>query len=198
VHAAEQQRPDVAAARDAWLESQPNLDPAKLIFIDETGATTKMARLYGRAPKGQRCVAAVPYGHWMTTTFVAGLRMGELAAPMLLDGPMDGDAFRAYVEKVLAPELSPGEIVIMDNLPSHKVHGIREAIEAVGAQLRYLPAYSPDLNPIEMAFSKLKAILKGVAARTHDDLWQAAADALNRFSPSDCKGYFTAAGYDAT
>lgn len=134
----------------------------------------------------------------MTTTFVAGLRMGELAAPMLLDGPMDGDAFRAYVEKVLVPELSPGEIVIMDNLPSHKVHGVREAIEAVGAQLRYLPAYSPDLNPIEMVFSKLKAILKGVAARTHDDLWQAAADALNRFSPSDCKGYFTAVGYDAT
>ena len=134
----------------------------------------------------------------MTTTFVAGLRLGALSAPMLLDGPMDGDAFRAYVEQVLAPELSPGEIVIMDNLPSHKVHGIREAIEAAGAELRYLPAYSPDLNPIEMAFSKLKAILKGVAARTRDHLWQTIADALNRFSPSDYKSYFRAAGYDAT
>jgi transposase len=156
-----------------------------------------MARLYGRAPKGERCVASVPHGHWMTTTFVAGLHIGGLSAPMLLDGPMDGDAFLAYVEQVLAPELSAGETVIMDNLPSHKVHGVREAIEAAGAKLRYLPSYSPDFNPIEMAFSKLKAILRAAAARTLDGLWQTVADALDRFTPEECRNYFAAAGYDA-
>ena len=119
-----------------------------------------MARLRGRAPKGQRCVASVPHGHWMTTTFVVGLRIDGLSAPMLLEGPMDGDAFLAYVEQVLAPTLAPDETVVMDNLPAHEVHGVRGAIEAVGAELRYLPAYSPDFNPIEMAFSKLKAILR--------------------------------------
>jgi transposase len=150
------------------------------------------------APKGQRCVAAIPHGHWMTTTFVAGLRIGSLSAPMLLDGPMDGDAFLAYVEQVLVPELSPGEIVIMDNLPSHKVHGVREAIEAAGAELRYLPPYSPDFNPIEMGFSKLKAILRAAVARTFDGLWQAVADALHRFTPAECRNYFAAAGYNAT
>jgi transposase len=197
-HAAEQQRADVANARKAWFDAQPDLDPEKLVFIDETGATTKMARLYGCAPKGQRCVAAIPHGHWMTTTFVAGLRIGSLSAPMLLDGPMDGDAFLAYVEQVLVPELSPGEIVIMDNLPSHKVHGVREAIEAAGAELRYLPPYSPDFNPIEMGFSKLKAILRAAVARTLDGLWQAVADALHRFTPTECRNYFAAAGYNAT
>jgi transposase len=196
-HAAEQQRPDVAAAREEWFEQQLDLDPAKLVFIDETGATTKMARLRGRAPKGQRCVAAIPHGHWMTTTFVAGLRIGGLSAPMLLDGPMDGDAFLAYVEQVLAPELAIGETVIMDNLPAHKVHGVREAIEAAGAALLYLPPYSPDFNPIEMAFSKLKAILRAAAERTVDGLWQTVANALDSFKPHECQNYFAAAGYDA-
>lgn len=167
------------------------------MFIDETGATTKMARLRGRAPKGQRCVAAIPHGHWMTTTFVAGLRIGGLSAPMLLDGPMDGDAFLAYVEQVLAPELAIGETVIMDNLPAHKVHGVREAIEAAGAALLYLPPYSPDFNPIEMAFSKLKAILRAAAERTVDGLWQTVANALDSFKPHECQNYFAAAGYDA-
>jgi transposase len=180
------------------MKRQHDLDPKTLVFIDETGATTKMARLHGRAPKGHRCIAAIPHGHWLTTTFVAGLRIGGLSAPMLLDGPMDGDAFLAYVEQVLVPELVPGEIVIMDNLPSHKVHGVREAIEAAGAALRYLPSYSPDLNPIEMAFSKLKAILRAAAERTVDGLWETVANALERFSPQECQNYLAAAGYGAT
>ncbi len=172
------------------------MDPGKLVFIDETGASTKMARLRGRARKGERCRAAIPHGHWKTTTFTAGLRLSGLAAPMLLDGPMNGDAFLAYVEQVLTPELEPDDIVIMDNLPAHKVTGVRQAIEAAGASLLYLPPYSPDFNPIEMAFSKLKAILRKAAARSIDDLWQVIADALDEFSQQDCRNYFTAAGYE--
>ena len=171
------------------------MDPGKLVFIDETGASTKMARLRGRARKGERCRAAIPHGHWKTTTFIAGLRLSGLAAPMLLNGPMNGDAFLAYVEQVLAPELEQNDIVIMDNLPAHKVTGVRQAIEKVGASLLYLPPYSPDFNPIEMAFSKLKAVLRKAAARSIDDLWQVIADALDEFSQQDCKNYFTAAGY---
>jgi transposase len=183
--------------RQEWFESQPDLDPERLVFIDETSASTKMARLYGRAPKGQRCRASVPHGHWKTTTFTAGLRLGGMAAPMVLDGPMNGDAFLAYVSQVLIPELTPGDIVIMDNLPAHKVAGVRDAIEAAGAGLIYLPPYSPDFNPIEMAFSKLKALLRAAAARTIPDLWQAIADAIKQFKPDECRNYFQAAGYDA-
>ena len=167
------------------------------MFIDETGLTTKMSRQYGRALQGLRCVASVPHGHWMTSTFVAGLRIDGMSAPMLLDGPMDGDAFLAYVEQVLAPSLDGSETVFMDNLPSHKVKGVREAIEARGATLRYLPAYSPDFNPIEMAFSKLKAILRAAGERTVDGLWSAVGKALDAFLPQDCKNYFKAAGYGA-
>ena len=185
------------AARGAWFEGQLDLDPARLIFIDETSASTKMARLYGRAPKGERCLAAIPHGHWKTTTFTAGLRIGGLTAPFVLDGPMDGDAFRAYVEHVLVADLTPGDVVVMDNLPAHKVHGVRQAIEAAGAILMYLPAYSPDFNPIEMAFSKFKALLRAAAARTIPDLWAAIRIALDAFMPSECQNYFTAAGYDA-
>jgi len=155
-----------------------------------------MARLRGWAVKGQRCRAAVPHGHWKTTTFTAGLRMDGLTAPMLLDGPMHGRAFRAYVEQVLVPELRPGDIVIMDNLPAHKVAGVRETIEAAGARLLYLPPYSPDFNPIEMAFSKLKALLRKTAARTVDDLWEAVAQSLDAFTPNECANYFAASGYD--
>jgi transposase len=150
----------VNAAREAWFEDQLDLDPTRIVFIDETAANTKMARLYGRAPRGERCRAPVPHGHWKTTTFTAGLRRDGIAAPMVLDGPMNGEAFLAYVEQALVPELRPGEVVIMDNLPAHKVHGVRQAIEAAGASLRYLPPYSPDFNPIEMAFAKLKALLR--------------------------------------
>jgi len=155
-----------------------------------------MARLRGWAAKGQRCRAAVPHGHWKTTTFTAGLRMDGISAPMLLDGPMHGHAFRAYVEQVLVPELRPGDIVIMDNLPAHKVAGVRETIEAAGARLLYLPPYSPDFNPIEMAFSKLKALLRKTAARTVDDLWDAVAQSLDAFTPNECANYFAASGYD--
>lgn len=157
-----------------------------------------MARLYGRAAKGLRCKAAIPHGHWTTTTFTGALRLSGMTAPMVLDGPMNGVAFRAYVEQVLAPTLAPGDIVVMDNLAAHKNSAIREAIEAVGAELRYLPPYSPDFNPIENAFAKLKAILRKTAARTLDDLWDAIGQALPRFSPDECANYFAAAGYGST
>lgn len=195
-HATEQQRPDVRARRQAWFDGQIDLQPARLIFIDETGASTKMARLRGWAPKGERCRASVPHGHWKTTTFTAGLRLDGMVAPWLLDGPMDGEAFLVYVRRVLAPELKPGDIVIMDNLPAHKVAGVREAIEAAGAGLLYLPPYSPDFNPIEMAFAKFKALLRKAAARTIKDLWDVVADSLNAFTPAECINYFAAAGYD--
>jgi len=155
-----------------------------------------MARLRGRALRGQRCRAAIPHGHWKTTTFTGALRLGGMTAPMVLDGPMNRAAFQAYVEQVLVPTLRRGETVIMDNLPAHKGSEVRRAIEAAGAALRYLPPYSPDLNPIENAFSKLKAVLRKAAARTIDGLWDAIRDALPRFTPQDCASYFTAAGYE--
>jgi transposase len=186
----------VQASRRAWFEGQPDLDPSKLIFIDETSASTKMARLRGRALRGERCRAPVPHGHWKTTTFTAGLRLDGLSAPMLLDGPMNGPAFLAYAEQVLAPQLRPGDIVIMDNLPAHKVSGVREVIHSTGASLLFLPPYSPDFNPIEMAFSKLKALLRKAAARSIDELWTTIAGCLHQFSPGECQNYFQAAGYD--
>ncbi len=182
--------------RRAWFESQPELDPERLVFIDETGASTKMARLRGRALRGERCRAAVPHGHWKTTTFTGALRLSGMTAPMVLDGPMNGAAFLAYVEQVLVPTLRPGDIVVMDNLPAHRMTGVRTAIEKAGAELRYLPPYSPDFNPIEMAFSKLKAFLKKTAARTVETLWSAIADAIPLFTPAECANYFSAAGYD--
>ncbi|WP_370468309.1 IS630 family transposase [Parvularcula maris] len=194
-HAAEQEREDVRLKRRFWFDAQADLDPDRLVFIDETSASTKMARLRGRAPRGERCVASVSHGHWKTTTFTAGLRLSGLVAPMVLDGPMDGAWFLAYVTRVLVPELRPGDTVVMDNLPAHKVTGVREAIEAVGARLLYLPPYSPDFNPIERAFSKLKALLRKAAARTVLDLWSAISDAIERFSPTECRSYFSAAGY---
>ena len=166
------------------------------MFIDETGASTKMARRYGRSPRGERCRASVPHGHWKTTTFVGALRLEGMTAPMILDGAMHGAAFLAYVEQVLAPTLSSGDIVIMDNLPAHKSTAVRQAIEATGAELRFLPPYSPDFNPIEMAFSKFKAFLKKTAARTVDDLWDAIACGIDMFTQTECENYFAAAGYD--
>ncbi len=157
-----------------------------------------MARRYGRALRGERCRAPVPHGHWKTTTFVGALRLEGMTAPMVLDGAMHGAAFLAYVEQVLAPTRSPGDIVIMDNLPAHKSAAARRAIEAVGAELRFLPPYSPDFNPIEMAFSKLKAFLKKTAARTVDDLSDAIALGIETFTPTECENYFAAAGYDRT
>jgi transposase len=167
-----------------------------LVCLDETGASTKMARLRGRAPRGERCRAPVPHGHWKTTTFTGALRLSGMTAPMVLDGPMNGAAFLAYIEQVLVPTLRLGDIVIMDNLPAHKRAGVRTAIEQVGANLRYLPPYSPDFNPIENAFAKLKALLRKAAARTLDELWDAICAALPAFGPAECENYFTAAGYE--
>ena len=167
------------------------------MFIDETGASTKMARLYGRAPRGQRLRAGVPHGHWKTTTFVGALRRTGMTAPMVLDGPMTGAWFLVYVEQVLIPTLSPGDIVILDNLPAHKGSAIREAIETAGARLLFLPPYSPDFNPIENAFAKLKALLRRAAARTIEELWRVIGDCLDAFSPSECANYFAHTGYDA-
>jgi transposase len=181
--------------RAGWIAGQAELDPAKLVFIDETGASTKMARRYGRARRGERCVAAIPHGHWKTTTFTGALRLTGMTAPMTLDGPMNGAAFEAYVEQVLVPTLAPGDIVVMDNLAPHKAASVREAIAAAGAELRYLPPYSPDLNPIENAFAKLKALLRKAAARTVDDLETAIRDAIATYRPDECANYFSAAGY---
>jgi len=185
----------VAARREMWRTGQADLDPSRLVFVDETGASTKMARRCGRAARGARCIAAVPHGHWKTTTFVGGLRLSGIAAPMILDGAMDGPAFLAWIEQMLTPTLKPGDIVVMDNLPAHKQPGVRTAIEACGAELRYLPPYSPDLNPIEMAFSKFKALLKEAAARTVAELSEAIAVTLPLITPCDRRSYFAAAGY---
>jgi transposase len=195
-HASEQERPDVAARRHAWFDAQPDLDPEHLVFIDETGASTKMARLRGRAKRGMRCRSPIPHGHWKTTTFTGALRLTGMTAPMVLDGPMTGEWFLAYVEQVLVPTLRPNDVVILDNLPAHKGLAARLAIEAVGARLLFLPPYSPDFNPIENAFSKLKSILRKTAARSVPDLWDAIRDALPRFTPQECAHYFTAAGYE--
>ena len=195
-HADEQARADVAAARHAWFEDQPNLDPDRLIFIDETFLNTKMARIRGRAPRGERLRASLPHGHWKTTTFVAGLRLTGIDAPMVIDGPINGETFLAYVRHVLVPTLQTGDIVIMDNLGSHKGAMVRTEIEAAGAELRFLPPCSPDFNPIENAFSKLKALLRKAAERTRDGLWDAVGTAIDAFTPEECTNYFTAAGYE--
>ena len=165
------------------------------MFIDETWATTNLTRLRGRSPRGRRLRAAVPHGHWKTSTFVAGLRKDGIVAPFVIDRAINGDIFRAYVEQVLVPTLRPGDIVIMDNLGSHKVTGVREAIEARGAALLYLPPYSPDLNPIEQAFAKLKQLLRSAAERTVEGLWTAIGQLLDRFSPTECRNYLANCGY---
>lgn len=172
------------------------MDPARFVFLDETGASTNMVRRYGWAPRDQRLADAAPQGHWRTTTFVAGLRSTGIIAPLVLDGPMTGEAFRAYVEQVLAPALRPGDVVVLDNLATHKVAGVREAIHAAGASILHLPPYSPDLNPIEQAFAKLKAGLRKAAARTRDALWATIAQLLDTFSPDECRNYLANSGYE--
>ncbi|TXH65803.1 MAG: IS630 family transposase [Lysobacteraceae bacterium] len=166
MHASEQSREDVQQARAEWTHGQTALDPRRLVFLDETWASTCMTRLRGRSARGTRCIASAPHGHWKTTTFIAGLRQHAITAPMVLDGPMNGAAFLAYIRTWLCPTLQPGDIVVVDNLSCHKVAGIREAIEAVGATLRYLPPYSPGLNPIEKMFSKLKTMLRRAAIKS--------------------------------
>jgi transposase len=154
------------------MKALPKLDVEKLVFIDETWTTTNMTRHYGRAPRGKRCIGSAPQGHWKTTTFVGALRRRRLTAPMVTDEPMDGEMFLAYVRKFLCPTLRPEDVVILDNLSSHKVAGVEEAITATGATVLYLPPYSPDLNPIEKFFSKLKALLRKAAKRSIDELWK--------------------------
>jgi transposase len=196
--AAEQDRPDVKAQRADWQARQPALDPGRLVFVDETWASTNMARRYGRAPLGERLVDAVPHGHWQTTTFVAALRVEGLTAPMVIDGAVNGDLFVAYVEQVLVPTLRPGEVVVLDNLSSHKRAAVRQAIERAGCRLLYLPPYSPDFNPIEPAFAKLKALLRKAAKRTVSELWEFLGQALDAFAPAECRNYFQHCGYHAT
>ena len=171
------------------------MSPLRLVFVDETGAATNMARRYGRSPRGTRLDGPIPHGHWKSTTFVGGLTSRGFVAPYVVDGAMNGAVFKAWIEQMLAPELQPGDLVIMDNLAAHKVAGIREAIQARGAELRYLPPYSPDLNPIEQAFAKLKALLRKAAERTVDGLWNAIGKLLDRFAPTECANYLTNAGY---
>lgn len=175
----------------------PKLKPKKLVFLDETWAKTNMTRTRARAPRGTRIVDYVPHGHWKTTTFLAGLRLKGLTAPVVVDGPINGDVFRAYVQQHLAPSLNPGDIVIMDNLGSHKVAGVREAIEAAGARLLFLPPYSPDFNPIEQVFSKLKALLRKAGERTVSALWDRIGQLVDHFSPDECRNYFRHSGYAA-
>ena len=196
--AAEQDRPDVKAAREAWRENQPALDSTKLVFIDETGTATNMTRLRGRSAEGQRLVDKTPHGHRKTTTFVAALRHDRITAPLVIDGAMNGETFVAYIEQYVVPTLTPGDIVIMDNLTVHKVAGVEKAIEAAGASLKYLPAYSPDLNPIEMVFSKLKALLRKAKERTVEGLWDRIGKLLDEFSSQECQNYLTHQGYVST
>ena len=184
-------------AREGWFEGQLDLDPDRVVFIDETAAATNMERRYGRAPRGERCRIAVPHGHYKTTTVTAALRASGPFAIELMDGATNGLRFRTYVADVLVPALRPGDTVVMDNLAAHKVAGVRKAIEAAGACLLYLPPYSPDFNPIENAFAKLKALLRTAAARTVPDLRATIREAFTRFKPDECRNYLATAGYDA-
>ena len=196
--AQEQDRPDVVEKRTQWRASQTQIDPTQVVFIDETWAKTNMTRRYGRSLLGTRLVEKTPCGHWQTTTFLGALRATGFIAPLTVEGPINGPLFRAWVEQHLAPVLNSGDIVVMDNLSSHKVVGIREAIEAAGAELRYLPPYSPDLNPIELAFSKLKKLLRDGAERTVDKLWELCGRILDQFTEPECRNYFKHCGYRYT
>jgi transposase len=196
--ASEQDRVDVRQAREAWINGrQPRmrLNQHRLIFLDETGTTTKMTRLRGRCLKGKRLRANAPFGHWKTQTFIAGLRCNRLTAPFVIDAPMNRRIFDTYIETQLCPTLKPGDIVIMDNLPAHKSPKAEQAIRARGAWVLFLPPYSPDLNPIEMAFSKLKAHLRAKAARTIHTLWQEIGRICDLYHPHECQNFFKAAGY---
>jgi transposase len=193
--ATEQDRPDVARKRARWKAYQSRLDPARLVFIDETWAKTNMTRLRGWSPRGQKLLAKVPQGHWRTLTFLAALRCDRIDAPCVIDGPINGESFLAYVEQVLVPTLKPGDIVIIDNLGSHKAKAVRHAIRAAGARLFFLPPYSPDLNPIEQVFAKLKTLLRKAGERTVEATWKRIGALLDAFSPQECANYFRNAGY---
>jgi len=184
--------------RVQWLAEMMGLDIQHLVFIDETGVTTKMVRRYGRALRGQRLVDKVPHGHWKITTYVGALRHDGLVAPLVIDGAIDGSLFLAYVQQQLVPTLRPGDIVVMDNLASHKVAGVQKAIESVGARVAYLPPYSPDLNPIEMVFAKLKHLVRSAAPRSVDALWNLLGRLTDAFPADECQRYLRHCGYNAT
>lgn len=196
--AAEQERPDVAAARAVWQAEQGALDPSRLVFIDETGTFTNMARRRGRGKRGRRVIGRIPWGHWKTLTFVAGLRHNEVTAPFVIDRAMNGAVFVEYIRQCLVPTLRRGDIVVMDNLAAHKRDEVAELIAAAGAELRFLPPYSPDFNPIEQAFAKLKAHLRKAQERSIDDLWRRIGSLLDLFKPAECAAYFLNAGYART
>jgi transposase len=178
-----------------WKRYQGRVDPTRLVFIDETWAKTNMTRTHGRCTRGRRLVASVPHGRWRTLTFLAALRSDRIVAPCVIDGPINGESFLAYIEQVLVPTLRPGDIVIIDNLGSHKGKAIRRAIRAAGAKLFFLPAYSPDLNPIEQVFAKLKTLLRKAAERTVEATWKRIGALLDTFTPVECTNYLKNAGY---
>ena len=192
---AEQLRPEIARRRDQWRRYQGRVDPARLVFVDETWAKTNMAPLRGWAPVGQRLHAKVPYGHWRTMTFVAALRHDRIDAPHVFDQPINAQSFTAWVEQRLAPTLAPGDIVVMDNLSRPKRRAVSTAIRAKGARLLFLPPYSPDLNPIEQVFAKLKHLLRKATERTHDATWQRIGSLLDTFPPHECANYLANSGY---
>ena len=196
--AGERDRSDVARRRAQWIKYQNKIEPERLVFIDETWTKTNMAPLRGWAPLGIRLPAKVPHGHWNTTTFLAALRHDRIAAPWLIEGPIDGETFQTYVAKLLVPTLCPGDIVIMDNLGSHKGKAVRRLIRSAGAKLIFLPKYSPDLNPIEQVFAKLKHLLRKAAARTLEAICTAIGQSLKAFTPDECANYFRNAGYGLT
>jgi transposase len=198
VHASEQDRPDVARRRVRWKTHQGKLDPTRLVFIDETWAKTNMTRRQGRCARGRRLAAKVPHGRWRTLTFLAAVRVNRIDAPCVIDGPINGRSFLAYIEQVLIPTLKPGDVVIMDNLGSHKGKAVRQAIRAAGAKLLFLPPYSPDLNPIEQVFAKLKTLLRKAAERTIEATWQRIGELLDQFTASECANYLANAGYAST
>jgi transposase len=195
LHAAEQHREDVAEERAEWEKLQTTFDIKRLVFIDETWTKTNMTPLRGRAEIGKRVIDDVPHGHWMTTTLMAALRLDGLTAPMVVDGAINGELFLGYVEQFLLPTLNEGDIVVMDNLSSHKVAGVKKAIESVGAKVLYLPPYSPDFNPIENVFSKLKTLVRKLKLRKQDELWRKLGERCDVFSPDECQNYFRHAGY---
>jgi transposase len=197
LRAAEQDRPEVARRRTQWRKYQGRLDPKRLVFIDETGAKTNMTRTHGRCAKGRRLVAKVPHGRWKTLTFMAALRVDRIAAPWVIDRATNRCNFLAYVQKVLVPSLQAGDIVMMDNLRSHKSPAVRQAIRAAGAKLFFLPPYSPDLNPIEQVFAKLKTLLRKAAERTVEATWKRIGTLLDVFSPQECANYLVNSGYAA-
>jgi transposase len=193
--AVEQDRPDVARRRVRWKKYQGRIDPTRLVFIDETWAKTNMTRTRGWQARGKPLVAKVPHGHWQTMTFLAALRHDCITAPFVLDGPINGDAFKVYVEQVLAPTLKPGDIVVMDNLGSHKSGKVRQLIRSAGARLLFLPPYSPDLNPIEQVFAKLKALLRKADERSVEAVWRRIGSLLAHFKPTECANYLRNSGY---